>query len=78
MNSRDQRPKVLDAVPESFDCYDGDTDSLDVLLELDARVVRDEYFKAGINGRSKQDAIPETKPSLRTYGRGFMAGQLGR
>jgi hypothetical protein len=78
LDSRDQRPKVLDAVPEAFDGDDSDPDSLDVLLELEAGVVRDEYFEAGIDGRSEQDAVTKTKPSLGTYRRGLMAEQLRR
>jgi hypothetical protein len=53
LNLRNQWPKVLHTVPESLDRDDSDADSLHVLLEFDTRVVRDEYFESGVDGRAK-------------------------
>jgi len=57
------------------DCEDGVPDPLDVLLKLDARIVRDEYLESGIDRRAKEDAVAKAQPALRSNCRCIVPGR---
>ena len=73
---RYERPEILNAVSDPNDRNDTDSDFLDVLLKLDAGVVRYEDLKPGFDGSAQKDAVSEAEPALSTNGCCLMLGEL--
>src|SRR5436305_1807467 len=53
-----------------------DPDFLDVLLKLDAGVIRDEDLEPGFDGSAQENAVSEAEPALSTNGRCLVVGKL--
>ena len=72
------RPEVLDAISKPDENDDCDAYAPYILLKFDARVVRNENIESGIDGGSKQDAVPKPEPTLGANSGRLMAGQFCR
>jgi hypothetical protein len=68
----------LDAVAKADESDDANPNPLHVLLESDARVVRNECVEASVYGRAKKNTVSQAKPALRTNGGRFVSRQFGR
>jgi len=69
-------PEILNAVSDPNNRNDSDSNFLDVLLKLDAGVVRDEDLEPGFDGSAQENAVSEAEPALSTNGRGLVFGKL--
>jgi hypothetical protein len=75
---RYERPEILNAVSDPNNRNDSDSDFLDVLLKLDAGVVRDKDLEPGFDGSAQENAVSEAEPALSTNGRCLVLGKLRR